>query len=132
MDDRVKELLDRVRETAVTVGEVAGTTARYAGKCAGQVVDIAKLNMKIFDLKTDINELLRKIGGVVYGTHLGTEQNQETIDAMLTALDEKHKAIEELKERIAVLKSTQSCPDCGAACGRDDQFCKDCGKALAL
>ena len=62
MDERVRELLDRVRDTAVTVGEAAGTTARYAAKYAGQTVDIAKLNMKIFDLKTDINALLREIG----------------------------------------------------------------------
>ena len=54
MDERVRELLDRVRGTALTMGEAAGATARYAAKCAGQTVDIAKLNMKIFDLKTDI------------------------------------------------------------------------------
>ena len=47
MDERVRELLDRVRGTALTVSEAAGTTARYAAKCAGQTVDIAKLNMKI-------------------------------------------------------------------------------------
>ena len=60
MDERVRELLDRVRGTALTMGEAAGATARYAAKCAGQTVDIAKLNMKIFDLKTDINTLLRE------------------------------------------------------------------------
>ena len=61
MDERVRELLDRVRGTALTVSEAAGTTARYAAKCAGQTVDIAKLNMKIFDLKSDINNLLREV-----------------------------------------------------------------------
>ena len=58
MDERVRELLERVRETAVTVGEAAGTTARYAGKCAGQMVDVAKLTMRIFDLNGEINDLL--------------------------------------------------------------------------
>ncbi len=128
MDERVKELLDRVRGTAVTVSEVAGTTARYAGQRAGQLVDVAKLNMKIFDLKTDINELLRKIGLVVYGTHLGTDGDQTTLSAMLSELDEKHAAIEELKERIAVLKNLKDCPYCGSSCGRDDKFCKACGR----
>lgn len=71
MDERVRELLDRVRGTALTVSEAAGTTARYAAKCAGQTVDIAKLNMKIFDLKSDINNLLREVGQTVYDTHLG-------------------------------------------------------------
>lgn len=130
MDERVKELLERVRGTAVTVGEVAGTTARYAGKCASQMVDVAKLNMKIFDLKADISELLRSIGGEVYHAHLGAESDQGGIDTMLRQLDEKHKAIDEVKDRIAVLKSARDCARCGAACGREDKYCKECGNAL--
>lgn len=130
MDERVKELLDRVRGTALTVGEAAGATARYAGKCAGQMVDVAKLNMKIFDLKTDVNELLRKIGGVVYRTHLGKDSEQSAIDTLLRELDEKHAAIEELRERVGVLKNLRECPACGASCGKEDKFCKECGKAL--
>ena len=129
MDERVRELLDRVRDTAVTVGEAAGTTARYAAKYAGQTVDIAKLNMKIFDLKTDINALLREIGQVVYNTHLGAEGALD-VDGLLAQIDGKHKAVDELKERVAALKSCKDCPDCGAACGRDDKFCKSCGRAF--
>lgn len=130
MDERVRELLDRVRGTAVTMGEAAGVTARYAGRRASYLVDVAKLNMKIFDLKTDINELQRSIGGVVYGAHLGKDSDQSAIDAMLAALDEKHAAIDELKERIAILKNLRECPYCKAACGREDKFCKECGKPL--
>ncbi len=130
MDERVKELLDRVRGTAVTMTEAAGTTARCVGQRAGQLVDVAKLNMKIFDLKTDINELLRKIGLVVYGTHLGSDSDPSGLDAMLDELDRKHAAVEELKERIAVLKDLQDCPHCGDSCARSDKFCKACGKEL--
>lgn len=129
MDDRVRELLDRVRETAVTMGEVAGSTARYAAKCAGQTVDIAKPNMKIFDLKTDINDLLRQAGQVVYDTHLG-KPAQADIEALLVQIDQKHTDIGELKARIAALKDCKECPACGASCGRDDLYCKRCGTAF--
>ena len=130
MDERVKELLDRVRGTALTVGEAAGATARCAGKYASQMVDVAKLNMKIFDLRTEISDLLRKIGDLVYATHLGADSDQSAVDAMLTALDEKHKAIDELKERINLLKSVKECPRCKTPCGKDDKFCKECGTQL--
>lgn len=130
MDDRVKELLDRVRDTAVTVSGAAGATARRAGKCAGQMVDVAKLNMKIFDLKTDVNGLLRDVGQLVYDTHRGAEPGPGSVEALLAELDEKHTSIEELKERGAVLKSARPCPACGAVCGREDKFCKDCGAVL--
>ncbi|MEG1858578.1 MAG: zinc ribbon domain-containing protein [Pseudoflavonifractor sp.] len=131
MDDRVKELLDRVRDTAVSVSEVAGTTARYAGKCAGQMVDVAKLNMKIFDLKAETADLLRAVGAVVYDTHLGKAGDQSALETILLKIDGNQKDIDELRDRIAVLKNTRSCPACGAACGKDDQFCKDCGGALS-
>ena len=130
MDERVKELLDRVRDTAVTVGEVAGSTARFAGKCAGQMVDVAKLNMRIFDLKTDINDLLRDVGQLVYDTHRGADTDAGAVEALLGQIDGKHAAIDELKERGAVLKNARACPGCGAACGRDDKFCRACGQAL--
>lgn len=130
MDERVKELLDRVRGTAVTMGEVAGSTARFAGKCAGQMVDVAKLNMKIFDLKADVNGLLRDVGQMVYDTHRGADADAGAVDALLRQIDERHAAIAELKERGAVLKNARECPGCGAACGREDKFCRDCGQAL--
>ena len=127
MDDRVKELLDRVRDTAVTVSQAAGVTARYAGKCAGQMVDVAKLNMKIFDLRAEVNGLLREVGQLVYDTHLGCASGDDKVGPLLSRIDEKHKAIEAYKEQIAVLKRCKDCPSCGASCGRDDKFCKSCG-----
>lgn len=130
MDDRVKDLLEKVKATASSLGDAAGTTARYAGKCAGQMVDVAKLNMKIFDLKTDINGMLREIGQVVYDTHAGREPDISPLDQLFVEIDDKNAAIAELKERIAVLRSSKQCPSCGGACGRDDKYCKECGAAL--
>ncbi|MBM6870065.1 zinc ribbon domain-containing protein [Pseudoflavonifractor phocaeensis] len=131
MDERVRELLDRVRSAALTVGETAEATARYAGRCAGQVVDVAKLNMKIFDLRTDINALLREAGQAVYDTHRGQQTDEAALSQILTQIDAKYAEIEELKERVAVLRATRECPHCGAPCGREDKFCKQCGGALS-
>jgi hypothetical protein len=130
MEDRVRQLLERVRETAASMGEAAGTTARYAGKCAGQMVDVAKLNMKIFDLKNDMNQLLGEVGQLVYDTHRGQAPDVTPLDELLAQLDAKNAAIGELKERIAVLKNSRQCTSCGATCGREDKYCRDCGAPL--
>ena len=130
MDERVQQLLDRVRDTASTLGEAAGTTARHAGKAAGQMVDVAKLNMKIFDLKTDINGLLREIGQMVYETHTGGAADGAAVDGLLLQIDEKNKAIAELRERVNTLRSARQCPVCGGVCGREDKYCRTCGTAL--
>ena len=50
MDDKVKELLDRIRDTASAAADSAADTARVAGRKAGQMVDVAKLNVQLFDL----------------------------------------------------------------------------------
>ena len=55
----------------------------------------------------------------------------EYIDSMeekLGQIDQKNRAIDELKDRIAALKHAKECPACGASCGRDDKFCKRCGR----
>lgn len=130
MDDRVKELLERVRGTAMAVSEAAGVTARCAGKCAGQMLDTAKLNMKIFDLKGDIDRDLQAIGRMVYDAHRGQETDHVAMDSLLAGIDEKSTAIETLRERVAVLHRSKTCPACGMVCGQEDKFCRGCGASL--
>lgn len=130
MDNRVKELLEKVRCTAENVGTVAGNTARQAGKCAGDMLDIAKLNLKIFDLSGEINPLLKEIGQIVYDTHTGAMVDETVLNEKLEAIDEKKAKIAELQAQVADLKKSKSCPICGAICGKGDAFCKKCGGAL--
>ena len=130
MDDKVKELLDRVRDTAVGAADAANQTARAAGKKAGQRVDVAKLNVQLFDLNGELNEVLRQLGQVMYDTHRGREEDGEKITALLERADDLTGRITELKDRIAALRQSKTCPACGAACGKDDQFCRRCGGSL--
>ena len=130
MDDKVKELLDRVRNTAVGAADAANQTARIAGKKAGQMVDVAKLNVQLFDLNGEFSEVLRQLGQVMYDAHRGQEADGEIAAALLERADELSGRVEELKERIAALRQSKTCPACGAVCGRDDQFCRRCGGSL--
>ena len=130
MDDKVKELLDRVRDTAVGAADAANQTARAAGKKAGQMVDVAKLNVQLFDLNGDFRDVLQQLGQVMYDTHQGLPQDGEKVTALLERADELRERIAELKDRIADLRQSKTCPACGAACGRDDQFCRRCGGSL--
>ena len=130
MDDRVKDLIARVRQTAENVGEAAGTTARYASRCAGNLVDVTKLNLQIFDLNGDANDLFQQAGQMVYNAHLGEETDDEVLEAILSELDVKNAQIEELKEWVALLKNSRPCPGCGMLCGKEDRFCKSCGVQL--
>ena len=130
MDDKVKNLLERVRGTASYAADAAADGARAAGKKAGQMVDVAKLNVQLFDLNGEYNDILRQLGQVMYETHQGRVPEGGLVTALLNQADEKSGKIAELKTRISDLKQAQTCPACGEPCGRSDKFCRACGKQL--
>ncbi len=130
MDERVKELLDRIRDTAGVAADAAADTARVAGKKAGQMVDAAKLNVQIFDLNSELNDVLRQLGQVMYDTHKGLEANGDNLSQLLGKADELNARIAELRQRVSALRQSRTCAACGAICGREDQFCRACGGKL--
>ena len=123
MDEKVRALLERVRGTA-------GDTARTAGKMAGQMVDVAKLNVQLFDLNGEYSDILRQLGQVIVDTHQGRGEDPEQVSLLLSRADETSARIADLKARISDLRQAQTCPACGIPCGRGDKFCRACGQQL--
>ena len=130
MDEKVKALLDRVKGTASFAADAAADSARAAGKKAGQMVDVAKLNVQLFDLNGEYNDILRQLGQVMVDTHRGQAPEGALITSLLNQADDKNGKIAELKGRIADLKQAQTCPACGEPCGKSDKFCRSCGGKL--
>lgn len=131
MDDKVRDLLERIRGTAYVAADACADTARVAGKKAGQMVDVAKLNVQLFDLNGELNDILRQLGQVMYNTHLGQAPEGDPVSGLLDQADETSEKIAEVKARIADLRQSQTCPGCAASCGKDDQFCRRCGAQLS-
>lgn len=130
MEDRVKELMERIRGTASAAADVAADTAREAGRRAGAVVDVARLNVQLFDLNGDFDEVLKRLGRVMYNTHCGDSEIDEPVDDLLKEADELSEKIEEVKNRISDLRHSRTCPACGVDCGKEDKFCRSCGQKL--
>ena len=130
MDEKVKVLLDQVRGAASYAADAAADGARAAGKKAGQMVDVAKLNVQLFDLNGEYNDILRQLGQVMVDTHRGQVAESAAVTALLAQADETGGKIAELKNRISDLKQSQLCPGCGEPCGKNDKFCRACGSRL--
>ena len=130
MEDKVKELLERVRDRAFVAADCAADTARVAKRKAGQMADIAKLNVQLFEVNSDFSETLRQLGHVVYDAHLGKDTGADAVETLLSKADSQQEKIREVKGRIADLRLTKTCPACGAACGKEDEFCRKCGVGL--
>ena len=130
MEDKVRDLLERIRGTASVAADATVDAARVAGKRAGQMVDVAKLNVQLFDLNGEFNDIMRQLGQVMYNTHKGEEQEGDCVTDLLAKADETAARTAELKARIADLRRAKNCPNCGAPCGKEAKFCSGCGQAL--
>ena len=96
MDEKVKALLERVKGTASYAADAAADSARAAGKKAGQMVDVAKLNVQLFDLNGEYNDVLRQLGRVMVETHRGEVPESEMVTGLLAQADEMAEKITEL------------------------------------
>lgn len=134
MDQRVNDLFGKIRTSAENLvdrtEEAASRAADVAGRKASGVVESTKLNLKIFDLNSDMDQIYREIGKMLYDTHLGEQVDQEMVQEKLSQLDEKHEEIERLRAKLNSLKTVHKCPVCGKECKPDDAFCSECGSQL--
>ena len=130
VDDNVRKLFDRLRKRAIDMGAAAENTIKQAGRKTGDTVEIAKLNMKIFDINSEINLDFRRLGELVYAVHNGREPGDDEIELLISGIERKLNDIELYKERIEILKGSVECPVCRSICGKDDKFCKKCGSEL--
>ena len=130
MDEKVSNLINKIKETAAIAADAAEAAAKRVSQRTGETLELAKLNMKIFDLNTEIGVNQREIGKIVYETHTGKETNEEALAGILTTIDEKYAEIEIYKTKIAELKKGVACPSCGETCGKGDMFCKKCGATV--
>lgn len=134
MENNLNSLLNRVRSSAELIGDRTGkaykNAADNAGKKAADVVASTKLNLKIFDLNAEIDQIYKEIGKMVYDIHLGVEEDEEELNHRLDLIDEKIASVESLREKIKDIKAEPVCPSCGRACKKTDTFCSGCGAQL--
>ena len=127
MNERLQELLDAVQRTASQVGGSAADAAYGMGKRAGELLSVAKLNIRIMDLKGAVGTALREM---IYATHTGTPTESEVLLAKLQEIDGLRQQIDRLEREIARLQGGAVCPFCGAAARSGDAFCRECGQKL--
>ena len=108
MNERLQELLDAVQRTA----------------------SLAKLNIRIMDLKGAVSTALREVGEMIYATHTGTLTESEVLLAKLQEIDGLRQQIDRLEREIARLQGGAVCPFCGAASRSGAVFCRECGQKL--
>ncbi len=92
MDDRMKEILDKIRASATVAGEYASDQVNKASKKAGEMIEITKLNLQIFDLNAEIGAIYKEISEMIYATHIDAEAQVDNLEELLVEVDVKKSA----------------------------------------
>ena len=130
MNEKLAVLLESVQRTAIQASDVAADAAYGMGKKAGELLSVAKLNIRIMDRKAEVNNVLKEVGEILYATHTGAPTDSEVLLAKLQEIDALKAEIAELQARIRKEEAAHTCPTCGAFVRECDAFCGECGDQL--
>lgn len=130
MNEKLQSLLFAIQESAEKVGDTAADAAYGVGKKAEALLSTAKLNIKIADLKGQINQQLKAVGEMIYGTHTGNPTESEVLLNKLEEIDGLYDQIAQLEALIGRRPAAAACPDCGKVTREGDLFCRECGRQL--
>ena len=130
MNEKLYELFETVQRTAVQAGSMASDAAYGVGKKAGELLSVAKLNIKIMELQRTVKQQMQELGELLYATHTGNPTDSEVLLAKLEEVDALYARIAELEEQIGKEAPAPTCDTCGAAVQEDALFCGECGEKL--
>ena len=130
MNEKLAALLESVQRTAVQASDVAADAAYGVGKAAGELLSVAKLNIRIMDRKAAVNTALREVGEILYATHTGNPSDSDVLLAKLQEIDALKAEIAEMQAEIRQEEEKHTCATCGSKIQEGDAFCGECGDKL--
>ena len=130
MNEKLASLLESVQRTAIQASDVAADAAYGVGKKAGELLSVAKLNIRIMDRKAEVNNALKEVGEILYATHTGDPTDSDVLLAKLQEIDALKAEIAELQVQIGKEEAAHTCPTCGACVREGANFCGECGGSL--
>ena len=130
MNEKLAALLESVQRTAVQASDVAVDAAYGVGKVAGELLSVAKLNIRIMDRKAAVNTALREVGEILYATHTGNPSDSDVLLAKLQEIDTLKAEIAEMQAEIRQEEEKHTCSTCVSAIREGDAFCGECGDKL--
>lgn len=87
------------------VGRKVGETVKVIGDKSNKMLEIGRINIDIGKEETTIKKLYLQIGEIVYKAHNKGENGVISVDELCQEISQRKGKIDELKNRIADLKS---------------------------
>ena len=121
------------------IREAVNELAKMIGDKAGEMVELGKLNAKLYSEKNALDELKKQIGEVCFGKYRSGEELDPEIESLCAKLEQHQHTVSETKRMISRMKATSQpqpeekdayCPYCGEALVKSAAFCSSCGEKI--
>ena len=109
------------------LGKKVGEATQAVAKKSSEIVETTKLNANISSEEDKIQKLYIQIGKAVYAQFTQTGTAEDNIKEACEAIAVHEQNIAALKEKIAEVKGTKTCINCGVEMERTQVFCSKCG-----
>lgn len=97
---------------------------------ANETVETAKIKYAISETEEKINDYKALIGGIIYNEYLKSKDFEGQIGEYCKAIENFYDDIEIMEKKMAEIKSSVRCANCGAFNSADKNFCATCGDKL--
>lgn len=124
------EIFDRIKGSATKAKDGATKIAKEVAKRTTNAITHTKLTFAVNETQNKVKDIYGEIGKNLYAKYLDGENCGEEFIDSFEQLDKLMDEVEALNSKIAELKNSLKCPECGAYNPNESDFCAKCGAHL--
>lgn len=124
------EFFDKLKDGASKAKDNAERLAKEVAKRTQNAITHTKLTIAANELQNKIKDAYAEIGKSVYEKYLEGDTVDENLKESFEQLDKLMDETAVIHEKIAELKNSLKCPECGAYNPTDADYCIKCGSHL--
>lgn len=128
----MNEIFDKIKDGAYKAKDGAERIAKVVAKRTSEAITHTKLAFAVNEANNTLRDMYTEIGKTMYEKYLDGEPCGEEMLEQFERIDKQNAEIEMLNEKLAELKKSLKCPECGAYNSEDADFCSKCGAALEV
>ena len=113
------------------LGKRIGETAETMTNKAGEAIEIQRLKSQSRSLARGNAVDLMELGKMIYDRYKAGEEVEEEAKELCEALQSREKTMGEYDRKIAKIKGSKECQNCGRMVAKDMAFCPYCGEKAA-
>ncbi len=122
----MEEIFDKVKKHAVRAKDEATKLGKQVYEKTNTAIGKAKISFAIGETDSKIKEIYAQIGNLIYEEYCKGNVLEAVKDSC-EKIDELVKEKEELRDKLAELRETVKCSECGKSNEADAAYCTKCG-----